>query len=475
MTRSYEAIVIGGGPGGYVAAIKLGQLGLETALVEKGSIGGVCLNWGCIPSKALIHVADTVSHLQDASIFGVTANEISVDVEKTRAWKDEIVRKLTDGIRRLIKGNRVDIIEGKARFTSDRSLSVEAKGGETQEIAFQKCIVATGARPIEIPGFEVDGETIWGAQHALDIPHIPGRMLVIGGGVIGLEIGTVYAKLGTKVTIVEMLDGLLPGIDRDLVRVVERRLRQLGVTVMTKARAKSLEKLEDGLRVAVEATKDEEIVECDRVLVATGFTPGSEGIGLDAAGIETEEKGAIKVDKTLQTNVSGIYAVGDVTGPPYLAHRASKMAEIAAEHAAGHDVTYDVKSVPSAVYTDPEIAVTGLSEEQAKEQKREVKTGRFMLGANGRALGAGQPHGHVKVVADPETGAILGAGVAGHTASEIISELTLAIEMGAGVETVGSAIHPHPTISESIPEACMAAVGKAIHAINRPTRPKRGK
>ncbi len=473
MSRSYHTVVMGGGPAGYVAAIKLGQLGVKAAVIEKQGMGGVCLNWGCIPSKALIHVAQTVSHLSTAKSFGVTATGVKIDPDVTRAWKDEIVGKLTGGVRRLVKTAGCEIIAGKAAFSSDRSVEVESESGEIEEIRFERCIIATGARPIEIPGIEVDGELVWGAQHALDLPFIPERLLVIGGGVIGLELGTVYAKLGSKVTIVEMMEGLLPGIDRDLVRIVERRLKQLGVRTLTRSKAAGIERLDGGLEVTVDTVGEREAIDCDRLLVATGFLPGSAGIGLEAAGVRTGEKGAITVDDSLQTNVAGIYAAGDVTGPPYLAHRASKMGEVAAEHAAGRNVTYEVRALPAAIFTDPEIAVTGLSLDEARASGREVKTGKFMLGANGRVLGAGESTGVVKTVVDAETGVLLGAGIAGLSASEIISELTLAIEMGASAERVGLTVHPHPTVSEAVQEASLAALGKAIHVMGKREKPSR--
>ncbi len=473
-TRSFQTVVIGGGPGGYVAGIKLGQLGVDAALIEKAKMGGVCLNWGCIPSKALIHVAHTVRHFEEAEAFGVSAQGVKLDPDKARAWKDEIVGKLTGGVRKLVKDNGCKILEGRARFLSNRSLELTTSAGETEKIDFEKCIVATGARPIEIPGMEIDGELIWGADHALNLPTIPERLLIVGGGIIGLELGTVYAKLGTSVTIVEMLDGILTGIDRDLVRLVERRLKQFGGRALTQSKVAGIDRVEGELRVTVDAKGKEEIIECDRMLVAAGFSPNTAGIDLDAAGVKTGEKGEIEIDDALRTNVEGIYAVGDVTGPPYLAHRAFKMGEVAAEHAAGMNVSFDVRAMPSAIFTDPEIATTGLSEEEARKGNHEIKTGKFMLAANGRALGTGEPLGFVKTIVDAKTGILLGAGIVGHSASELIGELTLAIEMGASAEDIGLTVHPHPTISEAVQESALASLGKATHAINKRERPARG-
>jgi dihydrolipoamide dehydrogenase len=474
MARSYDTVVVGGGPGGYVAAIKLGQLGVKAAVIERESrLGGVCLNWGCIPSKALIHVAHTVSHLAEGEAFGVTATGVDVDIDKTRAWKDDVVGKLTGGVRQLVKAAGTEIIEGEATFRSKSSLEVKTKNGKAEEIRFERCIIAAGARPIEIPGFAYDGERVWSAKQAVDLPVIPKRLVVIGGGIIGLELGTVYAKLGTEVTVVEMLDDVLAGIDRDLVRVVERRLKQLGVKVLTKAKAKALDTQKKGLKVTVEVGGEEQSIACDRVLVAVGFKPNSDRLNLEAAGVKAGKGGAIEVDETMQTNVPGIYAVGDITGAPFLAHRAFKMGEVAAEHAAGHKVAYDVKAMPAAIFTDPEIATTGLSETEAKAAGTPVKTGKFMFAANGRALGTHEAQGFVKAIIDEETGALLGAGIVGFGASEIISELTLGVEMGAVAEDVGLTIHPHPSMSEAVQEAALGALGQAIHAVNPKPRPKK--
>ncbi|MDF1566171.1 MAG: dihydrolipoyl dehydrogenase [Deltaproteobacteria bacterium] len=463
MARSYQAVVIGGGPGGYVAAIRLAQLGLKTAVIEKEKMGGVCLNWGCVPSKALIHVAHTVSHLAEAKKFGVSAEGVSVDVDETRAWKDKIVAKLTGGVAQLVKGNGGEIIEGEARFAGPGRLLVN-----DEEIHFEHCIIATGARPIAIPGFEVDGELIWGSRTATDLPRIPRHLVVIGGGVIGLELGTVYAKLGAKVTIVEMLDGLLPGIDPELTRVVERKLKKMKIDVKLETKASGLVRRDDGsAELTLAGPKGEEKLEADAILMAVGFRPNTEALELDKVGVQVDEKGAIVVDERLATTAAGIHAIGDVTGAPFLAHRAFKQGEVAAEAIAGHPEVWDVKALPAVVFTDPEIASTGLSEDAAKAAGHEVKTGKFHFLANGRALGSAETDGFVKVVVDAASEAVLGVQIVGAGASDLIAEGTLAVEMGAVADDVGLTVHAHPTLAEAVQEATMAAVGRAVHAINK--------
>lgn len=468
MARHFEAVVIGGGPGGYVAAIRLGQLGVKAAMIEREYVGGVCLNWGCIPSKALIHVSHLKSHLElDGPDIGLTATGLTLDIDKTRAWKDKVVGKLTGGVRQLVKGNGTEIVEGEARFAGPGRLVVRTKDGE-EEIGFEKAIVATGAKTIEVPGFEFDGDVVWSAREAVDLPEIPRRLTVIGGGVIGLELGTVYAKLGSEVTVVEMLDGLLTGVDRDLVQVVERRLKKLGVKVMTKTMAQSLERRKKGGHVlTLRGPKGEDRLETDRVLVAVGFRPNSRELGLEALGVNTGQGGAILVDETQQTNVEGIYAIGDVTGGPFLAHRAFKQGEVAAEHVAGEPAAYDVAALPAAIFTDPEIATTGMTEEEAKRAGYEVKTGKFLFAANGRALGTAETQGFVKAVVDAETGALLGLHIVGAGASDLVSEGTLGVEVGALAEDLGLTVHPHPTLSEAVQEAVLGALGQAVHALNR--------
>ena len=465
MARSYEAVVIGGGPGGYVAGIRLGQLGVKAAVVERARVGGVCLNWGCIPSKALIHVAKTYTALSGGAAFGLTAKGVELDISTTRAWKDDIVSKLTGGVAQLLKAAGTELIEGEADFLGPGRLLVKTSEGD-EEVGFGSCIIAIGARPIQIPGFEFDGERVWSAKEAVNLPEIPGRLVVIGGGIIGLELGTVYAKLGSKVTVVEMMDSLLPGVDADMTRVVARKLKKLGVEVLTGARAKGFAK--DA--VEVETQEGVRRLDADRVLVAVGFKPNGDRLSLDRVGVKVRENGSIPVDARMQTNVPGIYAVGDITGAPYLAHRAFKQGEVAAEVIAGKPAAYDVLALPSAIFTDPEIASTGMTEAEAKAAGHEVNVGKFMLAANGRALGTGEAEGFVKAVVDAESGTLLGLHAVGPSASDIISEGTLGIEMGAVALDIGLTVHPHPSISEAVQEAVLAAIGEAIHAVNRKRR-----
>ena len=469
MARSYQAVVIGGGPGGYVTAIRLGQLGVKAAMIEREYVGGVCLNWGCIPSKAVIHVSHLKSHLEvDGPEIGLTASGLSLDLEKTRVWKNKIVKKLTSGVRQLVKTNDTEIVEGEATFAGPGRLRVRRKDGEEEEIGYEQCVIATGARPIEIPGLEYDGDVVWSAREAVDLPEIPKRLTVIGGGIIGLELGTAYAKLGSEVTVVEMLDRLLTGVDRDLVQVVERRLKKLGVRIVTGGMARSLERRKKGGHVLTVGTdKGEERLEPDRVLVAVGFRPNRDRLALEKVGVHVAGSGAIPVDETMQTNVDGVYAIGDVTGGPFLAHRAFKQGETVAEVIAGEPAAYDIAALPAAIFTDPEIATTGLSEEEARRAGHEVKIGKFMLSANGRALGTAETQGFAKAVVDAESGALLGLHIVAAGASELVSEGTLGIEMGALADDLGLTIHPHPTFSEAVHEATLAALGKAIHMLNR--------
>jgi len=467
MARSFQAVVIGGGPGGYVAAIRLAQQGLSCAVIERESMGGVCLNWGCIPSKALIHVAHTVHHLGEAESFGVKVGSVSVDIDTTRAWKDKIVTKLTGGVAKLVSAAGATIINGEAKFLGPSKLSVkDLSTGVEEEIQFEKCLIATGARPIEIPGFAFDGELVWSAREATNLPRIPKELVVIGGGIIGLELGTVYAKLGSKVTVVEMLEGLLPGTDPELTKYLQRRLKSLGVTVLTGTGAKALEQKKGQAEVLVSGPKGEQRLSADAVLVAVGFRPNTATLGLESIGLVPGRGGAIEVDASMATSVPGIFAIGDVTGAPFLAHRAFKQGEVAAEAMAGKASVWDSAALPTVIYTDPEIASTGLTEASAKEQGLEVKVGKFHFAANGRALGMAESQGFVKVVVDASSELILGVQVVGPGASEMVGEATLGIEMAAVVDDLGLTIHAHPSLSEALQEATLAAVGRAVHTVS---------
>jgi len=470
-TRTFDAVVVGSGPGGYVAAIRLAQLGKKTALVEKESLGGVCLNWGCIPSKALIAAANLVEEIKGAGDRGILVDPPKVDIAKLRAFKAEVVKKLVGGIGQLEKGNGVEVLKGTATFVGPNAIEVDS-GGEKTRVEAPAFIVATGGKPVQIPGFEY-GPDVWGAREALELPEVPGRLVVIGGGVIGLELGTVYAKLGSKVTVVEALPSLLTGIDPDAVRIVQKGLRQRGVDVLVNAKAKGQRREGGSLRVTVEVDGKEQVIEADRILVAVGFRPNTAGLGLEAAGVKLDGKGFVAVDDRLRTNVPSIYAIGDVNGPPFLAHTASREGETAAEVIAGKKSMRDWVAVPAAIFTDPEVATAGLTEEEARKKGLDPLVGKFAFAALGRAIAIDHTEGFVKVVADRESKLILGVTIVGPEASDLIAEATLALEMGAYLEDVSLTIHAHPTLAEAFMEACKAVLGEAIHAINRPERPRK--
>jgi dihydrolipoamide dehydrogenase len=467
-TKTYDAVVIGGGPGGYVAAIRLAQLGKKTALVEKESLGGVCLNWGCIPSKALIAAANLVEDVRGAAERGILAAP-KVDVEKLRQFKDDVVKKLVSGVGTLEKGNGVEVLRGTATFVGPGAIEVEGKEGKDR-VEAAAFIVATGARPVEIPGFAF-GPDVWTAKEAVDLPGLPERLVVIGGGVIGLELGTVYAKLGSKVTVVEALPTILTGVDPEAVRIVQKGLRQRGVAVHVTALAKGFERRGKALSVRIEVEGKEQEIECDKILVAVGFRPNSEGLGLDKAGVKLSPKGFVEVNERYQTSVPTIHAIGDLAGPPFLAHKASKEGEIAAEVIAGRKSARDWVAMPAAIFTDPEVATVGLAEEEARKAGYDPVVGKFAFGALGRAIAIAHTEGFVKVVGDKATKLLLGVTIVGPEASDLIAEAALALEMGAYLEDVALTVHAHPTLPEAFMEACKAALGEAIHALNRPERP----
>ncbi len=469
--KTFDAVVIGSGPGGYVAAIRLAQLGKKTALVEKESLGGVCLNWGCIPSKALIAAANLVEDVRGAADRGILAEPPKVDLAKLRQFKDEVVKKLVGGIGQLEKGNGVEVVKGTAAFVSPNAIEVKGKEG-TERIEAAAFVVATGARPMEIPGFAIDGKDVWSAKEAVDVPELPQRLLVVGGGVIGLELGTVYAKLGSKVTVIEALPQILTGVDPEAVRLVQKGLRQRGVDVHVNAKALGLERKGRALAARVEVEGKAQEIACDKVLLAVGFRPLTEGLGLEKAGVKLSPQGFVEVNERYQTNVPGILAIGDVVGAPFLAHKASKEGEIAAEVVAGKKSARDWVAMPGAIFTDPEVATAGLSEEEARRAGHDPVVGKFAFAALGRAIAIAHTEGFVKVVGDRGSKLLLGVTIVGPEASDLIAEATLALEMGAYLEDVALTVHAHPTLPEAFMEACKAALGEAIHALNRPERPR---
>jgi dihydrolipoamide dehydrogenase len=465
----YDAIVLGGGPGGYVCAIRLAQLGQKTLCVEEEEYGGVCLNWGCIPSKALIANAHYVEKSKHIADHGIAVSGVSVDVGKMQTWKNGIVKKLTGGVRGLLKSNGASILEGRGKLVAKDTVEVTLKSGGTELVKAKKGIViATGSATIQVPGFEFDGKRIIGAREAVSLQQIPKRLVVVGGGVIGLELGMVYQSFGAQLTVVELTNTLLPGIDADCVKVVEKTLSKRGATVLKGARAEKYETLPDGsvaVHVSVEGKTQK--VECDVVLVAVGMKPRSKGIGLEEVGVTIDQRGFVPTNEFCETNVKGVYAIGDVSGAPMLAHKASKEGEVCAEVIAGHHAGKDWVTVPGIVFTDPEVATVGITEAQAKEQGLTAKVGKFPFAALGRAMSIGETEGFVKVVTDTKTGRILGIHIVGPNASDLISEAALALETVATAEDLALTIHPHPTLGESLMEAAAASIGKSIHMMNR--------
>ena len=463
MSQKTESVVLGSGPGGYVAAIRLGQLGKGTILIEKDNLGGVCLNIGCIPSKALIRVAKLKKQVEAAKQIGLEVSGLTVDFTKVQAWKQSVVDKLVSGIDYLCKGNNVKIIKGTGKFKGPHLIEVATPTGN-EIIETKNVIIATGSRYFDLPGFRFDGTHVISSTEALSLQEPPKNLVVIGGGVSGLELGTMYAQLGTKVTVIEMLEQLLPGTDIDLVRIVERSLRRLGIQYHVKSKAKEYRdgkvyaSLEDGKEASFEA---------DRVLVAVGRRPNSDQIDLETVGVKTDSHGFIQVNKKMQTNVPEIYAIGDVVGPPMLAHKASKEGIVAAEVIGGLNSEADFRAIPGVVFTDPEVATVGLTETQAKEKGYDPIVGKFPSTALGRALIAGETEGFAKIVGDKASSLVLGVHIVGAEASDLISEAALAIEMGATLEDIGLTVHPHPTLPESIMEAAEAAMGKAIHILQK--------
>jgi dihydrolipoamide dehydrogenase len=469
-TRTCEVIVIGGGPGGYTCAIRLGQLKQKVVCIEKEEVGGVCLNWGCVPSKALIAASHTYEKVaKEGATMGLLADNVRVDSVKMQEWKEGIVKKLTGGVRSLLKGNGSELIMGSARVTGPRTVEVKTKEGTTETIEATKAIVvATGSSTIEIPTFKFDGKQIIGAREAVSLKTVPKRLLVIGGGVIGLELGSVYQKLGAELTVVEMTPTLLPGVDPECTAVVERKLVKHGAKIMKSAKAAGYERGKDGslqVRVELEGGKFETVV-CDMVLVAVGMRPNGAGIGLEEIGVKVE-RGFVPTDLSGRTNVPGVYAIGDVSAMPMLAHKAMKEGEVIAEIIAGHKAAKDWVSIPAAIFTDPEIAVAGLTEEQAKAKGIEVKVGKFPLAALGRAMAVLETDGFFKIVSDKKTHEVVGIHIVGAEASDLISEGALALEMHAFLEDIALTIHPHPTLGEGFMEAAMGGLGQAIHVMNR--------
>ncbi len=460
-----DVLVVGAGPGGYVAAIRAAQLGKDVTLIEKAELGGTCLNIGCIPSKALIYASYIYEKLKHLDQMGINIKEATVQMEKMQLWKESVVKKLTSGVQQLCDGNGVQVIRGKATFHSTKKAIVESEHG-TQAVEFKDCIIATGSVPIAIPGFEPDGKIVIDSTDALALKEIPKNLIVIGGGYIGLELGMVYAKLGSKVTVIEMLDQLLPGTDPELTRLVARKARLLGIETFLSTKAKELKRNEKDAELTIITPEGEKTVQADKVLVSVGRKPNSAGLGLDKLGIQPDAKGFISVDAKMRTSNPRVYAIGDVVGNPMLAHKASHEGIVAAEVICGQPSAADFRTIPAVIFTDPEIAYAGWSEDEAKQNGYKPIVGKFPFAALGRAISIGETEGFVKVIADEETKVVLGVHIVGPEASNLISEAALAIEMGATLEDLALTVHPHPTLPEGLMEAAEATMGKAIHILN---------
>lgn len=470
MAQNFDVVVIGAGPGGYVAAIRSAQLGLKTAVIEREYLGGVCLNVGCIPSKAMITAAHFYHKAQhDAPTMGFTFSKLDVDMAKLVNWKQSVSNKMASGVSQLLKGNGVTVIMGEAEFKNKNELTVKSKSAPAETITAKNFIVATGSRPIEIPGFAFDEKNIMSSTGALALDQIPKKLVVIGGGYIGLEISGYLAKLGTEVTVVEAGPAVLSGVvDPECAQVVSRKLTKQGVKILLGAKAKGQKKSGSGYEVTVEVSGKEEVLKCDKILVTVGRKPNSDQTGLKNAGIAIDEKGFIKVDAQRRTSVQNIFAIGDIACQPMLAHKASYEGVLVAEIIAGKNRVYDAKMVPAVVFTDPEIAAAGLMESEAKAKGYDVIVGKFPFAANGRAVSMSETDGFVKMIADSKTHILLGVHIVGPEASNLISEAALAIEMGARIEDLALTIHPHPTLGETMMEAAEATLGHAIHVIQKP-------
>ncbi len=454
-----EVVVLGAGPGGYTAAFRAADLGKKVTLIERyETLGGVCLNVGCIPSKALLHTAKVIADAADAAHHGVTFGAPKIDLPEVRKFKESVVGKLTKGLSGLAKQRKVTVIQGTAKFASPKSLSIETKDG-VKTLSFDHCIIAAGSQAVKLPGFPWDDPRLMDSTDALLLADIPKRMLIIGGGIIGLEMATVYDALGAKVSVVEFMSQLIPGADPDIVKPLHKRIEKRYEKIYLKTKVTKIEASKVGLKAHFEGEQAPEPQVYDRILVAVGRRPNGKLINAEAAGITVNERGFIPVDKQQRTNVPGIYAIGDIVGEPMLAHKATHEAKVAAEVIAGHKAAFDAKTIPSVAYTDPEIAWMGLSEPEAKAANIEYDKAVFPWAASGRALGTAREEGLTKVLFDKKTKRILGAGIVGVNAGELIAEAVLALEMGADAEDIGLSIHPHPTLSETFAMAAEMAEG----------------
>lgn len=456
-----EVAVIGAGPGGYVAAIRLAQLGKKVVLIEEDKLGGICLNYGCIPSKAMIYASDFLAKIKKSSNMGIKAENVTMDFAKMQQWKNDIISKLNKGIDTLCKGNKIAVVNGRASFESSDKLKI-VKNNEVSYLEFEKCIIATGSKPIELQNIKFDGNKIISSTEALCLSEIPKNLAVIGGGYIGLELGTVYTKLGSKVTVIEMENQLLPGFERSIVDVIHRKLEKLNVNICLNSKA---EKFENSKLTITSKEKGKISIDADKILVAVGRFPNTKSLSIEKTKAKIDEKGLIKVDKNLMTDDDNIYAIGDVVEGPMLAHKASYQGKIVAELILSKN-SFENYVIPSVIFTDPEIATVGISEKEAKEKNIKVKSGKFHFSVSSRAMTKDQIEGFVRIIANAKDNKVIGVEIVGTDASDLISEAALAIKMKAKLEDIALTIHPHPTLSESLMEAAEATIGKAIHILN---------
>jgi dihydrolipoamide dehydrogenase len=473
-TKQLHIAVVGGGPGGYAAAFLAADLGMQVTLIDPElNPGGVCLYRGCIPSKALLHVAKLIEESQQARNWGIDFPAPKIDLARLRTWKEGVVKKLTGGLGQLSKQRHVEYVQGRAAFENSTTLRITKADSTQVDLSFDRVIIATGSRPAIIPALKLNSPRLMDSTGALNLEDIPGSLLVVGGGYIGLELGSVYAALGTRVTVVEMLPGLLPGADRDLVLPLHKRLEKMFETILLNTTVASLKEEGSGIRAtfegkAVQEKEQEKLF--DRVLVSVGRKPNSEIPGLDKTQVHVSPRGFIEVNKQLQTADPGIYAIGDVVGEPMLAHKASHEGRVAVEAIAGHKVAFEPAAIPAVVFTDPEVAWCGLTETQAEKEGREIKVAKFPWGASGRAVTLDRPEGMTKLLIDPRTERVVGVGIVGVGAGELIAEGVLAIEMAALASDVAMTIHPHPTLSETVMESAEVFFGTSTDVF----RPKRG-
>ena len=473
MSTKTQLAVIGAGPGGYTAAFLAADMGMQVTLIDKQvNPGGTCLYWGCIPSKAYLHVAKLLNEAKEATNWGVDFGEPKIDIDKLRSFKEKVVAQNTGGTGQLVKQRKINYIQGEAKFNSSNSVTVNKVDGGTEEVTFENAILATGSLPANIPGLTIDSPLVMDSTDALELEDIPKRLLVVGGGVIGMELGSVYAALGSKVTVVELMPSLLPGADKDLVNVFQKSIEPKFEKILLKTKVARLEDTGKVLKVKLEGEDLEDTeLEFDKALISIGRSPVTKNLGLENTKIELTERGFVKVDQKRQTNDPNIYAIGDIVLGPMLAHKASAEGKVAVEAIAGHKVAFEPAAIPGVVYTDPEVAWSGLTEIEAKEKGIKVEVARFPWAASGRARTMDRTDGLTKIIIDPETDRVLGVGIVGPGAGEMIAEGTLAIEMAALAKDVSLTIHAHPTLSETMMEAAEVYFGEATH-LYRPKRKK---